>query len=376
MPSWSQPSPEPSAPPGDPAEPLGPGELELMRRRFVEALRRAEIISLISDAKTEAELGRLLSEELCEVYDAEVAFVAERSELGRWREIGTHGVAEGNRDTLLSAAELGQAGASQRAVSERGSDLLGCGARVTLLCSFTGSGGRTVVIGAARLYEQAFDEPEIALLEAVAVSAGHALERLWAGEERTELIAQLKASFVGTAEALANALEAKDNYTANHASEVADLAVELGRELGLGEEALEQLRYAAIFHDIGKIAIPDAILNKPGPLDEDEREVMMRHPVIGAEMIEPIPFLAAEVREMVRHDHEHFDGSGYPDGLAGERIPLGARIILVVDSYHAMTSDRPYREAMASEEAKAELARCSGTQFDPAVVGAFVRLNV
>ena len=231
-----------------------------------------------------------------------------------------------------------------------------------------------MVIGVARLYPETFDEAEIALLEAVMLSAGQALERLRAGSEREELIAELKAAFVGTAEALANALEAKDSYTANHASEVAGLAVEVGRELGLEESRLEQLRYAAIFHDIGKIAIPDAILNKPAPLSDDERAVMMEHPRLGAEMIAPIPFLGGEVREMVGRDHEHWDGTGYPDGLRGEQIPLGARIILVVDSYHAMITDRPYRRAMAKQEAVAELARCSGTQFDPKVVGAFVRL--
>ncbi len=230
------------------------------------------------------------------------------------------------------------------------------------------------MIGAARLYEQRFDEPEVALIESVALSTAQTLERLWAQSEREELIGRLKASLVGTAEALANALEAKDDYTANHAGEVADLAVAVGREMGLGEDDLEDLRYGAIFHDIGKIAIPDAILNKPGPLDPGEREVMMRHPEIGAQIIDPIPYLSEEVKRMVRHDHEHFDGSGYPDGLAGEAIPLGARIILVVDGFHAMTSNRPYRRAMPREEALAELARHSGAQFDPDVVGAFVRL--
>ena len=230
------------------------------------------------------------------------------------------------------------------------------------------------MIGAARLYPQPFDEPEVALIESVAISAGQTLERIWAQQERDELIGRLKESFIGTAEALANALEAKDDYTANHASEVADMAVAVGAELGLSEQQLEDLRYGAIFHDIGKIAIPDSILHKPGPLDPDERTVMMRHPEIGAQIIEPIPLLSAEVKRMVRHDHEHFDGRGYPDGLAGEAIPLGARIILVVDSFHAMTSDRPYRRAMPRQQALAELDRCAGSQFDPVIVRAFVRV--
>jgi len=345
-----------------------------MRRQMVEALRRAEIISLLSQAESEPELGRLLPEELCEVYDAEIGLLAEVFPDRPPRCIGLVGVAEHAAARCLGSAEIAHAAASTRPVGEQGSDLLGIGARNTLFSCFRTRGGRRVVIGAARLYSQPFDAPEVALVESVAVSAGQTLERIWAQNERDELIGRLKDSFVGTAEALANALEAKDDYTANHASEVADLAVEVGRALGLGEQQLEDLRYGAIFHDIGKIAIPDAILQKPGPLDAEEREVMMRHPEIGAQIVEPIPFLSVDVKRMVRHDHEHFDGSGYPDGLAGEAIPLGARIILVVDSFHAMTSDRPYRKAMAKPDAVAEIARNSGSQFDPAIVSAFIRV--
>jgi putative nucleotidyltransferase with HDIG domain len=375
MPSWSQPSPEPAGPQDErlPGE-EGGEELARMRRAFVEALRRAEIITLLSNARTEAELGRLLAEELCEVYDAEVGLVAEVGAGGSPRPLGVVGIGAMDRDRVLAAEEIAHALASSRAVGEQGSDLLGLGARTCLFCSFRTADGRRVVIGVARMYGQAFDSFEVALLEAVSVSAGQALERIWAHAERDELISRLKASLVGTAEALANALEAKDDYTANHASEVAELAVAVGTELGMGEDELEALRYGAIFHDIGKIAIPDAILNKPGPLDEEERAVMMQHPAIGADILAPIPFLPGEVRTMVRHDHEHFDGTGYPDGLAGERIPIGSRIILVVDGYHAMTSYRPYRKALSEADARAELARHSGTQFDPDIVAAFLRI--
>ena len=345
-----------------------------MRRRMVEALRRAEIISLLSCAESEGELGELLPEELCEVYDAEVGLVAEVGTDGSVRAIGLVGVAEADAGTVHASAEVMQAAATARPSPQEGGDLLGIGARNSLLSGYRTRSGRQVIVGAARMYEQPFDAPELALVESVAVGAGQTLERIWAEQERDEMIGRLKASLLGTAEALANALEAKDNYTADHASEVADLAVAVGRELGLGEEDLEDLRYGAIFHDIGKIAIPDAILHKPGPLDPEEREVMMRHPEIGAQIVAPIPFLSDEVKRMVRHDHERYDGGGYPDGLAGEEIPLGARIILVVDSFHAMVSDRPYRKAMSKPEALAEIARNMGTQFDPVIAGAFVRV--
>jgi putative nucleotidyltransferase with HDIG domain len=375
MPSWSQPSPESAGPSdGDLPPAQGADDLRIMRRAFVEALRRAEIVALLSGATSERELGRLLPEELCEVYDAEVGLLVEVGDAPPAREIGIVGVHPDQAAGVLGAGELTRALSSARAVSEQGSDLLGVGARNSLLCCFRTADGRRVLVGVARLYPKPFDEVEVALIESVATSTGQTLERIWAYEERDELISQLKASLVGTAEALANALEAKDDYTANHASEVADLAVEVGRRLGLTPGELEDLRYGAIFHDVGKIAIPDAILHKPGPLDPEERRLMMRHPEIGAEIVAPIPFLSPAVKQMVRHDHEHFDGSGYPDGLAGEAIPIGARIILVVDGYHAMISDRPYRKAMAKPEALAEIARNTGRQFDPLVVAAFVEV--
>jgi putative nucleotidyltransferase with HDIG domain len=169
--------------------------------------------------------------------------------------------------------------------------------------------------------------------------------------------------------ALSSVLEAKDSYTADHARATADLAVAVGRELVLPEYELDDLRYGGIFHDVGKVAIPDAIINKPGPLTREEFELIKEHPAIGAEILEPVPFLAG-VRTIVRHHHEHWDGSGYPDGLRGEQIPLGARIVLAVDAFHAMTSDRPYRRARSEAEAFRELRKYSGVQFDPEVVEA------
>jgi diguanylate cyclase (GGDEF)-like protein len=196
-------------------------------------------------------------------------------------------------------------------------------------------------------------------------------EHLAAAIRTGDLYDQLTQSMIGTAEALAAALQAKDSYTADHARSIADLAVSVGRELNLSESAIEDLRYGGIFHDVGKIAIPDALINKPGPLTDEEFEVVKQHPAIGAEILAPVPFLYG-VRTIVRHAHEHWDGEGYPEGLSGEQIPLGARIVLAVDAYHAMTSDRPYRQAMSHADACKELEDNAGTQFDPEVVQALL----
>jgi diguanylate cyclase (GGDEF)-like protein len=156
----------------------------------------------------------------------------------------------------------------------------------------------------------------------------------------------------------------------SHVSAVTALAEDVATQLGLAPHLVDQVRDAAQLHDIGKIAIPDAILNKPGPLDEEEWTFMRRHTVIGERIISAAPALA-EVALLVRSSHERYDGGGYPDGLSGEAIPIGARIVAVCDAFDAMTADRPYRVAIMPQDALAELRRCAGTQFDPRVVDAF-----
>src|SRR5919198_6511869 len=183
----------------------------------------------------------------------------------------------------------------------------------------------------------------------------------------------LEETFFSTVEALANALEANDEYTSSHARWITDMALEVGRELGLDAKTLKRLELGALFHDIGKIGIPSSILAKPGPLTPEERAVIETHPELGEKILAPIERLA-EVRAIVRSCHEHFDGSGYPDRKGGDEIPLEARIILVCDAFHAMTTDRPYRGRLPVEEAFRRLRENAGTQFDPKVVEVFLKL--
>jgi diguanylate cyclase (GGDEF)-like protein len=171
--------------------------------------------------------------------------------------------------------------------------------------------------------------------------------------------------------ALASALEERDRYTGEHSESVVDLTARVGEALAMGADDIEQVRTAALLHDIGKVGVPDEVLHKPGKLDEREWDIMRQHPVIGERILRAIPGFGTIAR-MVRHEHERWDGGGYPDGLAGGAIPVGSRIILACDAYHAMTSDRPYRKAMPHADAMSELTGNAGTQFDPDVVQALV----
>jgi diguanylate cyclase (GGDEF)-like protein/putative nucleotidyltransferase with HDIG domain len=172
-------------------------------------------------------------------------------------------------------------------------------------------------------------------------------------------------------EALAVALLERDRYTGEHSEAVIEMSAAVARNLGLGQEEVERVRSAALLHDIGKVAIPDEILHKPGPLSDDEWKLMKEHPVIGERILRVVPGLGTVAR-IVRHEHERWDGRGYPDGLSGERIPIGSRIIIAADTYHAITSQRPYRPARSHGDAIEELSRCAGTQFDPRVSAALI----
>jgi HD-GYP domain-containing protein (c-di-GMP phosphodiesterase class II) len=170
---------------------------------------------------------------------------------------------------------------------------------------------------------------------------------------------------------LARMMDMTDPYTSRHAGDVALLVRRVGRLLGLSGDALDELELAARFHDIGKVAVPDEVLQKPGPLSEDERSIMACHVEWGAELLRHLPG-CAPIARVVRHHHERYDGAGYPDGLRDGEIPLASRIIAACDAYGAMVSDRPYRAALAADQAVDELRRGAGSQFDPHAVAALL----
>jgi len=176
-----------------------------------------------------------------------------------------------------------------------------------------------------------------------------------------------------TIKVLATALDARDHYTHGHSQQVTEYAVEIAQEIGLSAKEIDVIRDAGLLHDIGKIGIPDAILLKPGRLTEEEYAIIKKHPEIGKKILQPVNCLADKI-PLIYHHHERVDGQGYPEGLAGDNIPLGARILAVADAYQAMTSDRPYRSAMPMQVAISELEKFKGKQFDPMIVEAFLRI--
>jgi len=188
-----------------------------------------------------------------------------------------------------------------------------------------------------------------------------------------KLYIDMRNLYISTIQALNKAVEAKDSYTSGHANRVEELAVELAKAYHLSFDSIENIRTAAVLHDIGKIGIKDEILNKAGKLTKEEYEIIMKHPTIGADIIGKVNFLS-DVTKIVRHHHEKYDGSGYPDGLKGEEIPIEASILMIADTFDAMTTDRPYRKALTKEMAIEELKKYSGTQFDPKLVETFINM--
>jgi putative nucleotidyltransferase with HDIG domain len=220
-----------------------------------------------------------------------------------------------------------------------------------------------VIYADNRVREGIFTENHRFLLSAFANQAAAALEN-------AQLFNDLSMSYEQTLEALVTALDARERETEQHTRRVVLYAMALAKKMGLSDEELIEIRRGALMHDIGKIWVPDAILQKPGPLTEEEWVVMRRHPEEGLRILQGIVFFEGAV-DIVGSSHEHYDGSGYPRGLVGDQIPLGARIFAVADALDAITSDRSYRKAQPFRVAYDEILRCRGTQFDPEVVDAF-----
>ena len=231
---------------------------------------------------------------------------------------------------------------------------------------------------AAAREEIALLRAELARHEEEAAVRGGQLQRYAADLRETfkqerERSQELKRSYRATVRALANAVEARDAYTGKHAERVAAYGIEIARAVGLEVADSPEIEFGFLLHDVGKVAVPDAILFKTTTLTEEEYALIAKHPVTGWEILREIDFLG-EAKLVVRHHHERWDGAGYPDGLAGEDIPLAARVFAVADTLDALTTDRPYRPASPWEEACDIIVAEAGTQFDPSVVEGFRRL--
>lgn len=212
-----------------------------------------------------------------------------------------------------------------------------------------------------RISDGIFKQKDIEFLSAIAHQASIAIDNARKHESTKEVVV-----------ALANAIEAKDRYTGGHVDRVTVLAMEIGKNMGLEGEELQNLEMAAILHDVGKIGIEEAVLCKPGMLNPEERRHMEEHPAIGESIVRPLHNLPDSVKASILHHQERWDGRGYPKGLKADGIPLYARIVAVSDTYDAMTTTRPYRAALPREVALAEITKNAGSQFDPAVVEAFL----
>jgi putative nucleotidyltransferase with HDIG domain len=278
----------------------------------------------------------------------------------------------------------------------------GAGPLVTrLLTSLQRSFGELVGAASRETFAVATNGAPLDSIAAVVAGVGHAMgivclaretttggflpdERdMLAGYAQTTAVAlqklilreNVERNLVDTITAFVNAIESKDRYLKGHSARVALYATEIARALDLAPETVEVVRRGAMLHDLGKLSIMDTILRKPDRLTAEEFTIIKSHPMVGAKILEPLRFLARETCA-VRHHHERWDGTGYPEGLGGEDIPMAARVVTVADVFDAITSTRPYRTALALEEAREEITRGSGSQFDPAVVDAFLRISV
>jgi PAS domain S-box-containing protein/putative nucleotidyltransferase with HDIG domain len=232
-----------------------------------------------------------------------------------------------------------------------------------------------VVAGVSCYFEgpHTWSKSEKEVFQTFTWQAASALENAKLYDAQVEAHRNLEEAYIQMVLALARATDARDEYTGDHSERLAALADGVARALDLPEKEVKDIRWAALLHDIGKIGAPDHILRKPGPLTQQEWVVMQQHPVVGERILLPVERMK-EVAQIVRHHQEKWDGTGYPDGLRGEAIPLGARILAVIDTYSAIIDERPYKSPRTSTEAESEIKRCAGTQFDPRIVDVFSRV--
>jgi putative nucleotidyltransferase with HDIG domain len=322
---------------------------------------------------------RVASRELTELLDAEACLISQLEE-GLLREVADHARSERQvarglsyylADYPATAAVLDSRVPSSISAADSAADpaelfvLREMEMQAVLLVPVVVAGGTWGLIEVYDSRPRAFPALERHVAELAAAQIGGLL----AAFEHEELAQRL---YRETLASLSNALEAKDAVTSEHTEEVVRLAVAVAAELDLDLEAVRNVELGAVLHDIGKVRVPEAILNKTGPLTEDEWAVMRTHPEVGERILQPIQSLQA-ILPIVRHHHERWDGTGYPDRLAGRAVPLGARIVAVCDAYRAMTEDRPYRDALPEAYARRELTDGVGSQFDGDCVEALFR---
>ena len=352
-------------------------ELDLTARELAIAYDQlsliCELCTILQNPSSEAETAQVVLEHLAGVVPSDASvllcsdgegdfpkLVAARSARDRDVGLATAAAHWAVREGLLSEASQG--------LSVTGSELGVEGIEGELLIVSAGGVGQVhdLIVLARRDPAWAFSTAEVKLVCAAARQMALAL----AGARLRESLSNL---FLSTVRALAAAVDAKDPYTRGHSQRVAALALAVGRELDLDGDELERLQLSALLHDVGKIAVSTEVLMKPGALDGHEWNMIKSHPTQGAEILVCVPQLAPIV-QVVRYHHEHLDGSGYPEGLKGDDIPLLARIVGACDAYDAMTSARPYRGPMVPEAAMAELKAAAGTVFDPQVVEALAKV--
>ncbi|MFL5920503.1 MAG: HD-GYP domain-containing protein [Gaiellaceae bacterium] len=344
--------------------------------------RLSRLVSLsraIAGEQVSQRMLRVASRELTQLLDAEACLISQLEE-GLLREVADHARSERQvarglsyylADYPATAAVLESRRPSSISAGDAGADpaelfvLREMEMQAVLLVPLVVAGQTWGLIEVYDARPRAFPALERHVAELAAAQIGGLLAAFEHEERAQRLYRETLAS-------LSNALEAKDAVTSEHTEEVVRLAVAVAAELDLELEAVRNVELGAVLHDIGKVRVPEAILNKPGPLTEEEWTVMRTHPEVGERILQPIQSLQG-ILPIVRHHHERWDGTGYPDRLVGRAIPLGARIVAVCDAYRAMTEDRPYRKALAAADARRELSDGVGSQFDGDCVEALFR---